>query len=125
MIRTIAELQRLAYENSSEKGFWKEHEVDPSITDPLYKPIYSQKCIPEKIALIHQEASEALDHYRSGNIGFFESDKGKPDGFGVELADIVIRVADLAEAFNIDLTALINLKHDYNRKRPHMHGRTC
>jgi hypothetical protein len=46
----------------------------------------------------------------------------KPEGFGVELADAVIRCFDLAEAMKIDLPALIELKHQYNKSRPFKHG---
>lgn len=47
----------------------------------------------------------------------------KPEGFGVELADAVIRIADLAYLTGIDLEALIREKHQYNATRPYKHGR--
>jgi len=39
-----------------------------------------------------------------------------------ELADIVIRVYDLAGALGIDLDAAIEVKHQYNVGRPYRHG---
>lgn len=46
----------------------------------------------------------------------------KPEGFGIELADAVIRIGDLAARMGIDLSAAIVLKHEYNKTRPHRHG---
>jgi NTP pyrophosphatase (non-canonical NTP hydrolase) len=46
----------------------------------------------------------------------------KPIGFASELADVVIRVMDLAEAMGIDLEREILLKHEYNLTREHRHG---
>lgn len=47
----------------------------------------------------------------------------KPEGFGVELADAVIRIADLAYLCGIDLGQLVLEKHEYNKTRPAKHGR--
>lgn len=66
--------------------------------------------VPEKIALIHSEVSEALKAYRHQNMS------GK-DGFAEELADIIIRVAHLAGIHGIDLEAEIIKKSEYNKNR--------
>jgi len=47
----------------------------------------------------------------------------KPEGFGIELADAMIRIADLAYLTGIDLEELIREKHQYNATRPYKHGR--
>lgn len=57
----------------------------------------------------------------------FISKKFKPEGFGIELADALIRQGDLAEALTqagipIDLEYCVRLKAAYNRTRPHRHG---
>lgn len=79
--------------------------------------------IPEKLALVHSEISEALEDYRSGKRPTDWYRQGeKPCGFGVELADAVIRIMDLAEAFGVDLGASMAQKHAYNAKRPERHG---
>lgn len=46
----------------------------------------------------------------------------KPLGFGIELADILIRVFDTAEAYGIDLQQALEIKAAYNRSRPYRHG---
>lgn len=46
----------------------------------------------------------------------------KPEGFGMELADVVIRALDTAEVFGIDLQKMILEKDSYNSSRPYRHG---
>ena len=84
--------------------------------------------IPVKLVMIHSEVSEALEEYRNTppecevSYLYYSADSDKPQGFGVELADIVIRVLDLAEMLGMDLTDLILTKMEYNRSRPYRHG---
>lgn len=79
---------------------------------------------PEKLALIHSEISEALEEYRNGKDykEIYYSDKGKPEGIPIELADAVIRIMDLCAHCGIDLEEAIALKHKYNLTRPYKHG---
>jgi NTP pyrophosphatase (non-canonical NTP hydrolase) len=68
--------------------------------------------IPAILALIHSEVSEALE-------GFRHDDK---ENFAEELADIVIRVLDLAGGLGIDLDREIHVKMEKNRERGYRHG---
>lgn len=103
----IRQLQKESYENSSAKGFWDDQD---------------NRNIPSKLALIHSEISEALEEYRKNRVETYYSEGGKPEGFGVELADAVIRIADLAEHLGLDLADLIQEKAAYNVTRPFKHG---
>ena len=47
----------------------------------------------------------------------------KPCGIPSELADAVIRIADLAGALGIDLDRAIAEKMAFNEKRPYKHGK--
>lgn len=49
----------------------------------------------------------------------------KPEGFLVEAADAIIRIADLAFLVNgsEQLVEAQRIKHEYNSTRPHKHGR--
>ena len=78
---------------------------------------------PEAVALIHSEVSEALEDHRAGLLGLSFDDKGKPIGVGQELADIVIRVGHTAVRMGIDLQEMVRMKQNYNRARPHKHGK--
>ena len=107
--------------------------------------------IPEKLVLIHSEVSEALEDYRRSDqlreetgcelyeLCYFNGDDvtsdssyvddetgetvlNKPCGFPSELADIVIRVFELAGSTDVDLTEAIARKMEYNATRPYKHG---
>lgn len=91
-------MQEEAFETSSSHGFQEE------LNNDLY--------VPTKLALIHDEVSEALRAHRKMNI----------QEFPAELADIVIRTMDLAAAMKINLADAIMAKHLVNQKREFKHG---
>jgi NTP pyrophosphatase (non-canonical NTP hydrolase) len=117
---TIKELVEQSHALAVSKGWWPRS----SSTAPTN--------IPEKLALIHSEVSEALEAYRDGDMvtrlqvtGFNQDSETpvmKPVGFPIELADVVIRVADLCGHLGIDLEDAIRVKHEYNRTRAYRHG---
>lgn len=76
----------------------------------------------EDIALIHSEASEALEDIRSDKWNPTYDEKLKPLGVGSELADIIIRVLAFAGKHDIDLGDMLVRKMLYNETRPHKHG---
>lgn len=104
---TLNGLVKTAHKAAADKGFW---DTKPNIG--------------EKIALIHSELSEALEEVRAGHAPdeVYEVD-GKPEGMPIELADVVIRVADLCGHYGIDLNAAVEKKLRYNDRRPAKHGK--
>ena len=101
---TIAEMQLRAYETSDKHGF--HDNVD----------------VPTKLMLIVAEAAEALEEHRMNSVDTVLP-SGKPVGIASELADIVIRVGDLAGILNIDLQTAVARKMAYNETRPFKHGK--
>ena len=123
--RGIAEFVAEAHKNAVEHGFWD-----------------SPPEFGTSIALIHSELSEALEEVRAGNRihpgeptpPVYYSGGGqlsdthtevctKPEGYATELADAVIRIADLCGYMHIDLAAVIREKMEYNATRPYKHNK--
>ena len=100
----LAELQREAHAIAQDHGWWDE-----------------ERSFGDCIALVHSELSEALEAYREHGLtpwknhtysdgfkdGVPDYMEGKPEGVPSELADVVIRVADMAEWHGVDLAARI------------------
>lgn len=115
MTLTIADWQCLAHQNAKAKGF---HTRDGIAVDH-----HSPERIASRIALIHSELSEALECVTHGQMAITEGEHGKPEGLPIELADVAIRLLDLAESLGIDLESAMRQKHDYNRlHRGFRHG---
>lgn len=78
--------------------------------------------IPNKIALIHSEASELLEEYRKGGktLETYEVGDNKPMEY--ELADIIIRCLQFTKALNIPIGTRIAEKLEVNAKRGWKHG---
>ena len=81
---------------------------------------------PEMLMLIVSEAAEAMEEDRKAGIMIdpirYRAD-GKPEGFGPELADILIRTGHLAAVHGIDLADMVEQVQAFNRTRPHKHGK--
>ena len=81
-------LQREAHAIAKEKGWWD-----------------TERTFGDLIALVHSELSEALEAYRVCGIVDCPHEHTEGAGVASELADVVIRVADMAEWYGCNLEA--------------------
>jgi NTP pyrophosphatase (non-canonical NTP hydrolase) len=103
---TINELIKLSHDTAVTHGWWRDG-----------------RCMPGLLALIHSEVSEALEECRrSKDYAAIHVKNGKPEGFPIELADVLIRIADLCGRYVIDLDKALKMKLKYNESRPYRHG---
>jgi NTP pyrophosphatase (non-canonical NTP hydrolase) len=76
------------------------------------------------MALVHSEISEAVEELRRGTpMVDYPGKGGKPEGYGVELADAMIRIMDFCGSEGIPIGRLIEKKLKYNMTRPYKHGK--
>lgn len=118
----LKELQSESFTNSANKGFWDDYNNAVLVGNKTLVRALTN----EKLLLVTSELTEAMEELRSGHKvdEIYTGDKGKPEGFGVEIADAVIRLFDIAGGVGIDLDALISQKMGYNiASRGHLHGR--
>ena len=106
----VKDLQYDVHQLAREKGFWD-------------KPRSPAECL----ALIHSEVSEALEEFREGvRMGVYYPgypSNMQPHGYGIELADALIRILDLAQHLELDMEDMIRIKMEYNKTRPYRHGK--
>lgn len=111
-------LVQAAHSASYESGWWHGAASPGNVVDfraeVRARTRFGIALANEKIALIHSEVSEALEGFRKD-----KADEHLPHrkSVEVELADAVIRIADLAGAMQLDLGGAIAEKMAYNASR--------
>jgi NTP pyrophosphatase (non-canonical NTP hydrolase) len=78
--------------------------------------------IPEQIALLHTEISEAMEAYRNSEPVSWTDPKDKPQGIASEYADTLVRLLHYATLLDFDLEDEFIRKMEYNETRAYRHG---
>jgi NTP pyrophosphatase (non-canonical NTP hydrolase) len=136
---SIRIIQAYIKQNNIAKGFRPQHDCPPGcVTHP--GPDFST-CM----ANLHGEVSEAWEAWREHGIVDMTPTRGepipreskpgerpgmrvagyldpKPEGVASELADVLIRLLDTADIFQINLVEEVRRKMKYNTTRPYRHG---
>lgn len=108
---TIRELCEEAHANAVIKGFFEGCDLkNPDV-------------INGKLMLVVSEIGEACEAVRKGNPSCDKVGLEFMGNFEEEMADAVIRIADLMQAMGYDLQEAIEAKMKYNLSRPYKHGK--
>lgn len=105
----LNELGYHIHETARQKGFYDNEHIKGVLRNTAPNP----SLLPEKIALMHSELSEALEAWRDED----------EDQVGEELVDALIRILDTLYWKGYDIDAIVLAKMEKNRDRPYLHGR--
>lgn len=115
----LSDLILKSHRNAYNKCFWEDEEcvIEKMVASNLFGQkdinVARQAFMAQKLMLIASELGEALEALR----------KGDAINFREELADVIIRMADMAGGYDIDLETEIKDKMQKNKARPKKHGK--
>jgi hypothetical protein len=123
-LTVLDQLAAQAYKNAVEKGFYEEIKFHPSIES-------MRSYFAKRVLLLVSEAVEAFDEQRDGRTlddKYYKPESpAKPEGFTVEIIDLIIRSLDLLgyvqEKYGVKPSEIFAEKFNYNLSRPAMHGK--
>lgn len=119
--KSVNSLATICHRLSLKSGWWNHQPTGLDLKQIINSPedeiqkLLASAIVAQKICLSHSELSEAMEGHRKGLM-----DDKLPHRLmiEVELADAVIRIADLAGALNLDLGGAISEKLAFNQTRP-------
>ena len=113
-------LQLICHGASVSAGWWAHSSTGLDLREVIRNPaddmqrLLAGALVAQKLCLGHSEISEAMEGHRKG---LMDDKLPHRPAIEVELADAVIRLADLAGALNLDLGGAIAEKMAYNAQR--------
>jgi len=125
---TLRKLQQQAKAIADNKGWGTPELEDATLLVRENRPyaathVATAATLCAHLCLIHSEVSEACEDVRNGRYhSVYSNVFRKPAGMASELADVMIRVLDLAERCGFDMQDEIERKMAYNATREYKHG---
>ena len=125
ILNDLKALQADIHATALDKGWWDDRNNLISLAKshhPSTAKYAKSAVVGSALALIHSEVSEALEADRNGD----KPDDKIPEytGMEAELADVMIRIYDLAEAFGLRVNEAMIEKIQMNKSRSHKHGKS-
>lgn len=122
-MKTLNDYMDECFKIANEKGWWRQYSKEQIGSLEVIKLTADE--ILSKLMLIVSEVSEATEEAREKDFNprlIKFSSNGKPEGFGIEIMDVIIRSLDLLGALGCNSEQLYQLKTEYNKTRPDRHG---
>lgn len=110
----------VAHGDAKKAGWWHNKSTGRNLIGAINNPIDETEkllgaaLVAQKLCLVHSEISEAMEGHRKG---LMDDKLPHRKMIEVELADAMIRIADLAGALGLDLGGAIVEKLAFNRLR--------
>lgn len=118
--QAVNDLVGACHNASYSAGWWTHRATGMNLRDVVRSPdnpleeLLAGALVAQKLCLTHSEVSEAMEGHRKGLMDDHLTHRPMIE---VELADAVIRIADLAGALGIDLGGAVQEKLLYNAQR--------
>ena len=131
-VQSINELSKEIHQNNVTAGWWSDLNYDKKLqslvdrsfqkdfaesiltTLGIERSILKTRNVGELLCLVHSEVSEAMEGYRKN---LMDDKLPHRTMFETELADVFIRLFDIAGAHNLDIGGAIAEKRAFNAKR--------
>lgn len=110
----LNELSEFIHQRNIDAGWWTDIKTGQTLTGKDENG-RDRRNVPELLCLVHSEISEAMEGYRKN---LMDDKLPHRSMFEVELADVFIRIFDIAGAHNLDLAGAVLEKLTYNKTRP-------
>lgn len=120
---SVGEFQQAVHKTAVEHGWHEKPMCKIKGNGALAPEGVDLQAVATSLALIHSEVSEALEELRKGEDHiktYFKN--SKPEGMEIELADVIIRILDLAGELGLDIDLALRTKAEFNESRSYRHG---
>ena len=112
---SMNQLTKEIHQDNVRAGWWTDLESGANLAEEARRGTrFGKALVNEKLALIHRETSAGWEGHRKN---LMDDKLPQYPMLGVELADAVIRIFDLAGCMNYDLGTMIQEKRRFNANR--------